>query len=84
MGAVQFANYYFTELSAPVAPTDSTIQVADDMGIASLIVGGNWIYLTLVDANSWQNNLVPPQVSEIVKVTAISGHGSIHPVCRSR
>lgn len=73
MAAVQFTNYFATELAAPVAPGDTSIQVLSDGNLGSLIVGGNWIYLTLVDANSWNNNLIPPQTREIVKVTAISG-----------
>src|SRR5512142_667347 len=73
MAAVQFTNYFATELAAAVAPGDTTIQVMSDGNLGSLIVGGNWIYLTLVDANSWNNNLIPPATREIVKVTAISG-----------
>src|SRR5574340_889053 len=73
MAPVQFTNYFATELAAPVAPGDTTIQVLSDGNLGSLIVGGNWIYLTLVDANSWNNNLSPPATREIVKVTAISG-----------
>jgi len=75
MASVQFANYYFTEISAPVAVTDTTIQVANAAPIVSLITGGNWMFLTLIDANSWNNNLVPPAKYEIVKVTAITGTG---------
>jgi hypothetical protein len=73
MASVTFANLYFTEISAPVAPTDTTIQVADVTKIVGLIVGGNFMFLTLIDAASWNNNLIPPAKSEIVKVTAITG-----------
>ena len=81
MAAVQFINFYNSELAAPVAPTDTSIQVSSITAstgetLASLITGGNWIYLSLIDANSWNNNLVPPQTYEVVKVTAVSGSTS--------
>jgi hypothetical protein len=76
MAAVQFTNYYSTELTAAVAATDTTIQVMSvSSDILAHVTGGSWIYLTLVDANSWNNHLIPPATREIIKVTAITGTG---------
>src|SRR5215472_18551206 len=72
----QFINFYFTEIMFPVAPTDTTITVASVSYLPTLVTGGNFIYLNLIDANSWNNNSIPPATYEIVKVTAISGPDS--------
>ena len=75
MAAVQFENFFSTELSTAVAPGDTTIQITQDGLLSTLLTGGNWIYLNLIDATSWNNNAIPPATYEIVKATAITGTG---------
>src|SRR5256885_1005530 len=76
MGAVQFTNFFETELTEPVAIADTTITVMSlTSDLIAHVTGGNWIYLPLVDATWFNNNLAPPQTSEQVKVTAITGTG---------
>ena len=74
-GCVKFLNYYFSELAAAVAPGDTTIQVNQDGTLGTLLTGGNWVYLNLVDSASWTNGTIPPTTYEIVKATAVSGTG---------
>src|SRR5215475_4084517 len=74
-GCVKFQNFYFSELAAPVAPGDTTIQVNQDGQLGTLLTGGDWVYLNLVDAASWANGTIPFTTYEIVKATAVSGSG---------
>lgn len=73
MANIRFADYAQTTLAAAVTQFQVTILVTDITQIPS-VGGGIYCYLTLIDANSVLNNIIPPTVREIVKATAISGN----------
>src|SRR5882724_9882415 len=86
MACVQFANYAFAEITAPVGLADTTITVGSTTGFyfeGAQLGAGDWFYLTLLDASSFNNGLNPPSKYEFVKVTGVNYSTNVLTVVRA-
>src|SRR3954464_6826148 len=75
MTCVQFANFAFAELASPVGITDTTIFVNSTTPFyfqGAELQAGDWFYLRLTDANSFNNGLNPPAKYEFILCTAVN------------
>src|SRR5262245_48011332 len=74
MACVQFTNWAWTELADAInASQTQIVVVSTDMFIfeGAQLQPGDWFYLTLQDANSFNQGLQPPSTKEIIKVTTV-------------
>src|SRR3954471_2772655 len=86
MACVQFANFAFAEIASPVGITDTAITVTSTSAFyfeGAQLGAGDWFYVRLTDANSFNNGLNPPAKYEFVKVTAVDYTNHILTVVRA-
>jgi hypothetical protein len=72
MAQARLFNLVSTTLAAAITASQTTLTLVDASAIT--LSGGDWCYLTLVDAASYNGSVFPPAQREIVKVTAVAGN----------